>query len=130
MAIERTETPQFIYLLYRREGHHDFEKMKKELSCFSSKLSVPKDIVLDLSHLNTISSPEMGAIVRLAADLKGTGRYLRLIPSPKIKGVIESSNIGKLEHLVVYGNREVFVNQLKKLKSQMSSPSEQSNAGK
>ncbi|MBD3321815.1 MAG: hypothetical protein GF350_12030 [Chitinivibrionales bacterium] len=122
MAIEKTDTPQFTYLRYQRDGHRDYEKMKQELSCFSSKLSEPKDIVLDLSYLNNISSPEIGAIVRLASDLKGTGRYLRLIPSSQIKGVIDSSNIGRLEHLVVYNDRKVFVNHLKKLKSKINGP--------
>jgi hypothetical protein len=51
--------------------------------------------------------------VRLANNLKGSPRIVRVIPGDELYKQISSINLTNLEHLVVYKNRQDFAQQLK-----------------
>ena len=117
MGIEKQDTPLFVYIVYKREDGSDINKIKVELSNQCGAGNDNKDIILDLSYLSSIFSPEIGFIVRLLQDIKGTSRYLRLILNPTVKKALEATHIEELPNLVFYNNRQEFTESLKKLKN-------------
>jgi hypothetical protein len=60
-----------------------------------------------------MTSPEIGAIIRLVNNFNKTERYLKIIPSEELYKTFISINLQNLEHLVIYENKEAFVDQLK-----------------
>lgn|GEM_PF-3078182 len=68
---------------------------------------------MDCTSCKYMTSPEIGAIIRLVNNFNKTERYLKIIPSEELYKTFISINLQNLEHLVIYENKEAFVDQLK-----------------
>jgi hypothetical protein len=114
MAIEKTEKENYIYITYSRQGILDVEKFKQLLAGLVSDHEKTKDIIIDFGVCKTLTSPEIGAVVRLANQLKGSPRILRVVPSDELYKQFVSVNLTSLDYLSIYKNRQEFLDQLKK----------------
>jgi hypothetical protein len=113
MTIEKSEKEKFVYFTYARQGYKDVELFKSSMSVELSKTDSIKDIIIDFGLCKYLTSPEIGALVRLANALKGSPRIVRVIPCDELYKQISSINLTNLEHLIVYKNRQEFTDQLK-----------------
>jgi anti-anti-sigma regulatory factor len=112
MSLEKKETEHFIYLSYSRSDFKDVEEFKKELGNLAAKTTCTKDVVVDCTLCKYMASAELGALVRFVNDLRGTERFLRVIPSKELHKTMLSINLQKIEHLVIYANKKAFAEQL------------------
>ena len=113
MSIERSEKDTFVYFTYARQGYKDVELFKSSMTAELSNRESTKDIILDFGPTRYLTSPEIGTLVRLANNLKGSPRIVRVIPGDELYKQISSINLTNLEHLIVYKNRQDFTDQLK-----------------
>lgn len=114
MPIKRTINGRFVYLSYQRESYKDFEQFKRELDNSASLNYESKDIIVDFTGSSSVTSPEIGELVRLLKTLQGSPRFLRIITTPPIRKILTSTNLDKLGNLVMYESQKEFVSQLKK----------------
>jgi hypothetical protein len=113
MTIEKTEKEKFVYITYARQGIIDVEQFKQTLSSLSSNRESTKDIIIDFGVCKILTSPEIGALVRLSNDLKSSPRIVRVIPSDELYKQFVSVNLTQLDHLTIYKNRQDFTDRLK-----------------
>ena len=115
MAMEKSEKDHFVYITYSRQGYKDVEQFRTTLSALLSDKASEKDIVIDFGLSKYLTSPEIGAIVRLAQGLAASTRILRIIPSEALYKQLSSLNLTNLEHLTIYKDRQDFADQLSKM---------------
>jgi hypothetical protein len=108
MALEKTEKEKFTLLTYYRKGIEDVEIFKRTLASLAFYKEEKKDIIIDLSLCKMLTSTEIGAMVRLANQLKGSLCILRIISSDELYKQFESIKLTQLEHLCIYKNKEEF----------------------
>ena len=113
MAIERSEKEKFVYFTYARQGYKDVELFKSSMAAELSNRESTKDIIIDFGASRYLTSPEIGTLVRLANNLKGSTRIVRVIPCDDLYRQISSINLTNLDHLIVYKNRQDFADRLK-----------------
>jgi anti-anti-sigma factor len=114
MPLKQNEYPQFTYLWYNRQNFRDYERLKRAIESELASLESTRDIVIDLTPCNGLTSTELGVLVRAANRLKGTRRYVRLLTNARVKQTLESTNLDKLEQLVVYVGQKQFIEQVRK----------------
>jgi hypothetical protein len=115
MTIEKSEKDHFVYITYARQGYKDIDQFRVMMSNILSDRASEKDIVIDFGVSKYLTSPEIGAMVRLANGLVGSSRIVRVIPSESLYKQLLSINLTKLEHFTVYKDRQEFAEQLKKM---------------
>jgi hypothetical protein len=113
MSIDKKETEHLVFISYSRSGYKDIEEFKRELNNLSSSTLSGKDIVVDCSSCKYMTSPEIGALIRLVNNFQKTERFLRIIPSEELYKTLKSINLQNLEHLVIYENKKAFTDHLK-----------------
>lgn len=116
MALKKIENSHLIYISYIRESFKEFEQFKNILANSGSLSENEKDIVIDLTGTSYISSPEIGAIIRLVKRLQGTRRFLHIIATPSIKKVLDSTNVNRIKNLVIYQGQQEFKQKMKAAK--------------
>ena len=112
MPISVSEHEHLVYISYHRQEFKDSERLKRTLGNQMSALS-QKDVVLDVSTCNSLTSPEIGSIVRLLQIFQGTARYLRIVTNPEVHKALEATNVMRLENFVLYKSQKQFVEELK-----------------
>jgi hypothetical protein len=112
MTIEKNEKGKFIYITYARQGITDVEQFKQVLAGLTFDREATKDIIIDFGNCKILTSPEIGALVRLSTQLKGSPRIVRVIPSDELYKQFVSVNLTSLDHLTIYKNPQDFKDQL------------------
>ncbi len=115
MSIDKMEKEHFVLITYARQGYKDVEQFRIMLSSLISSLGPEKDIVIDFGTTKALTSPEIGAVARLAEGLKETARFVRLVPSDSLHKQFSSLNLSKIEHLTIYKNRQNFADHVMKM---------------
>jgi len=113
MAVEKIEKDNFVYVTYDRQGFKDVEHFKASLSNLANDKAATKDIIVDFRTAKYLTSPEIGALVRLANQLHGTQRIVRVIPSDELFKQFSSVNLTAVDRLTIYKNRQDFSDHLK-----------------
>jgi hypothetical protein len=113
MSIDKKESEHLVFISYARSGYKDVEDFKRVLGNLSSPIVSGKDVVVDCSSCKYMTSPEIGALVRLANDFQKTKRFLRIIPSEEFHKTLLSINLQYLEHLIIYKSKKAFTDHLK-----------------
>ena len=113
MAIKVSEHEQLVYVSYQRQEFKDSDQLKRILGNQTSPL-IEKDVVVDFSGCNCLTSPEIGAVARLLQAFQGSTRYLRIVTNPDVKKMLESTNVTRLSNLVIYDNQQQFIEEVKK----------------
>ena len=113
MAFRKVDHKELIYLAYNREAAKDFDNFKREVVNATSVTSAQKDLVIDLTGSSTVTSPELGILIRILQNFKDSTRSLRIITTPEIRRIIDSTNISRLKNLVLYDDQKSFFSQLK-----------------
>ncbi|MBD3393632.1 MAG: hypothetical protein GF418_15945 [Chitinivibrionales bacterium] len=113
MSVTVSENERFIYVRYHRQEFRDSDQFKRVLSNQASALA-GKDVVVDLSTCNSLTSPEIGAMARLLQAFQGSPRFLRILPNEEVKRALESTNITKMDNLVMYDGQKQFVEEVKR----------------
>jgi hypothetical protein len=112
MTIEKSEKEKFVYITYARQGIIDVDQFKQVLASLASDRETTKDIIIDFGACKILTSPEIGSLVRLSTQLKGSPRIVRVIPSDELYKQFASVNLTSLDHLVIYKNRQDFKDRL------------------
>ncbi len=113
MPVNVSDHGQLVYISYHRQEFKDSDQLKKVLGNQASTL-IDKDVVVDFSSCNSLTSPEIGAVVRLLQAFQGSTRYLRIVTNPDVRKTLESTNVIKLQNLVIYDNQQQFIEEVKK----------------
>jgi hypothetical protein len=113
MAVEKIEKDNFVYVTYDRQGFKDVENFKVSLSNLASDKTATKDIIVDFRAAKYLTSPEIGALVRLANQLRGTQRIVRVIPTDELFKQFSSVNLTTVDRLTIYKNKQDFTDHLK-----------------
>jgi hypothetical protein len=113
MTIEKVDKGNFTYITYTRQGFKDVELFKATLSGLGVDKEATKDIIIDFRAMKYLTSPELGALVRLANQLKGSPRIVRAIPGDDLYKQFSSVNLTIIAGLTIYKNRQDFADQLK-----------------
>jgi anti-anti-sigma regulatory factor len=116
MSVLTREYPQFFYVKYNREGYQDLEDLKREFGNFTGLSATPKDVAVDLTGSSYITSPEIGALVRLMMSLQKVGCSVMLIAPPAIKKFLYTTNLHKSPNLEIYEDHKQFAEVLQKTK--------------
>ena len=115
MPVNVSEHGQLVYISYHRQEFRDAEQLKRMLGNQTSALAAAdKDVVVDFSTCNSITSPEIGALARVLQAFENTSRYLRVVTNPEVKQSLESTNLTKMQNLVLYDNQQQFIEEVKK----------------
>jgi anti-anti-sigma regulatory factor len=114
MSVKVREYPQFVYVQYKREGYQDLEALKREFGNFSGFSALPRDVAIDFTGSSYITSPELGALVRLMTSLGKLGRSVMLIVPPPVKKFIYTTNLHKTPNLEIYDDFKHFIEVLQK----------------
>ncbi len=113
MTVEKMEKDSFIFVTYARQGFKDVELFKTTLSSIAADKEASKDIIVDFRAAKYLTSPELGALVRLANQLRGTPRIVRVIPSDELYKQFSAINLTQVDRLTIYKNRQDFADQIK-----------------
>lgn len=113
MSLTKKVTKEFIYLTYVRENIKDHDRLKNELENSQSVENKDLDVIIDFSKCDTISSSEIGLLVRLANRFRNTSRFLRIIVNQTLNTILESTNLHRLTNLTIFPDKESFVEALK-----------------
>ncbi len=113
MALKKLESSRFIYISYCRDNYKELTHFKTLLANSGSLSEGNKDIVIDLSGSDFISSPELGAIIRLLKRLQGSRRCLRIIAGPTVKKLMNTTNVSRIKNMVVYEGQKDFKRRMK-----------------
>jgi anti-anti-sigma regulatory factor len=114
MPLKKNDYPQFVYLWYNRQNFRDYERLKRAIESELALAGSVRDIVVDLTPCNGLTSSELGVLVRAANHVRGSERFIRLLTNARVKETLESTNLSKLESLVVYEGQKQFIEQVKK----------------
>ncbi|MFP4418539.1 MAG: hypothetical protein ACOC41_03635 [Chitinivibrionales bacterium] len=113
MALKKIQTQRFIYISYARESFKELTLFKNTMANIGSLAEEEKDVILDLSGTDCISSPEIGAIAALVKRLYGSNRFVRIIADEATKHIMDTTNIGRIKNVVIYGGLEEFRRKMK-----------------
>ncbi len=116
MPIRKKIIDQFVYLSYVREDHKDFIHFKRELENMLSLEIGNKDVVVDFTGSDGVTSSEIGLLVRLTNTFQKSARYVRIVGDEKVVNTLKSTNIQDLKNFMIYNNQQAFFDELKKLK--------------
>ncbi len=106
MSFRKFDSNDFLLIMYTRENISDLERLRDEMALEAEQTESGRDTVLDLSHLQIISSTEISIIIRFLKTLPGTGRFLRLVASKYVREILTSTNIHRIPNLIIYDNLE------------------------
>lgn len=115
MSLKKKTNNQFVYLSYVRESHQDFKRFKRELENIANTVVSSKDVVIDFTGSNEISSSEIGIMVRVLNKFQHTPRFLRIVGNERILKTLESTNIHNLDNLSLYQDQKSFFDELKRI---------------
>jgi poly-D-alanine transfer protein DltD len=114
MGVKLRDYPDFYYISYKRDGYQDLEVLKREFGNITGLSAKAKDVAVDLSASQYITSPEIGALVRLLGAVAKSDRSVMLIVSPSIKKFILTTNLHRAPNLEIYDDLRQFVEVLQK----------------
>ncbi len=112
MPLTKIDKTNFVLYSYARKTSSDLQDFRRELVNQACSIENCKDVILDLTTAQTISSAELSVIIRLLKSMNGTVRTLRLVTPEHIKRIICSTNINKLNNLQLYDSLQLLLNQM------------------
>jgi anti-anti-sigma regulatory factor len=110
MPFIRLELDGYIYIGYRRNDFHDFNKYRDVLEQVSRKDD--RDIVVDFSFSDTISEGEVGVLMSVVKAFQGTSRQLRIISSPALYKRFQNRNLHRADNVLFYQDHEFLQSDL------------------
>lgn len=113
MTVKKTITEQFVYLSYKRENYNDYTIFKRALENVMGASVKEKDVIIDFVDSTSIASSEIGLLVRLINNFKGTARYLRIAGSEQVTKTLLLTNLDKLGNVTIFRDRKEFLKKLK-----------------
>jgi hypothetical protein len=120
MYFQKIETPLFTYMRCERDDIGDALSLSKELERYGKLLSRLKSLVLDFTHLSSISSSEISLLLKFLIEMERQKRLVRLLLTPTIIKIMLTRNIQKLSHISIYGSMQDFIDDMRAIMPQES----------
>jgi hypothetical protein len=112
MPLEKLEKRGFVYIAYRRDHIKDFDKFRGALKEALKADKNMHDIVVDLTRDIMLTEGEVALLAAIIKELQGTTRHLRIIANEAIDKKLASTNLLKIENIIVYINHEQLLKDL------------------
>jgi anti-anti-sigma regulatory factor len=108
MTLEIDSSPFYTWIRYTREGYRDLEELKAQLAVLVHAGTGQADVVIDFQPADFIVSSEIRLLVTFLKELRKQSTRLHLIASPKVKAILLSANLQKVEGFALYDSAEHF----------------------
>jgi anti-anti-sigma regulatory factor len=107
VPIKITETTHYFFIDYSRADLNDVDELRTLLN--SERFSASQgDLVVDFSATSTIVSAEIGMLAKASRRLGQGSRKLRIIASPRVHRILDSTLFGNAPNVVIHTDADEF----------------------